>query len=490
MDSVKKWVIHHYFWLLLGIVFFAFITRIYRLSYPPQYMFDEVYHAVTAKLIRRNDPRAFEWWNPPPEPNTAVDWLHPPLAKYTQALGMDIFGENSFGWRISSVIFGTLLIFATAKLAEELFDDKVIALVAAFLAACDGLLLTQSRIAMNDIHVAFFIVVTFLFYMRFRKAKRARRTLWLFLTGLSAGLAMGSKWSGIFILGVVWVAEIFRFRPILLKRKNIFPGFLRVVFLLAVPATVYILSYTQMFLQGKTLICTGNQVEQGKCYCSQESSTFVTILKRVDPSRSNYWESLEARGGCKQLLSHFSELHHQILWYQLNLKATHPFQSRPWQWFFDIRPVWFYVDYQQQNIANIYALGNPLLFWIGDVAVGATIVYLLYVLKRKYLHHGKIREKWSNLLLLLFAYFAVWLPWQLSPRIMFFYHYTPAVPLLSILLAYWLSKLSIWKSGKVLSITFVALIFLTFVIFYPDWTGISVPKQFAEKVYFAMPSWR
>src|SRR5579859_5085331 len=188
MVSVRKWIDHHYLVLLLGIVFFAFVTRVYRLNYPPQYMFDEVYHAVTAKLILHNDPRAFEWWNPPPEPNTAVDWLHPPLAKYTQAFGMYFFGENSFGWRISSVVFGTLLIFATAKLAEEFFDDKFVALTAAFLAACDGLLLTQSRIAMNDIHVAFFIIVTLLFYVRFRKAKNRRQILWLFFTGLSAGL--------------------------------------------------------------------------------------------------------------------------------------------------------------------------------------------------------------------------------------------------------------------------------------------------------------
>src|SRR5258708_3911057 len=148
----------NYWFLLSLIVIFAFISRVYRLNLPKEYIFDEVYHAVTAKLIRRNDPRAYEWWNPPLEPDTAVDWLHPPLAKYTQALGMDLFGENSFGWRISSAVFGTLVIIATAFLADELFKSKKIALLSAFLAACDGLLLTQSRIAMNDIHVTFFIL--------------------------------------------------------------------------------------------------------------------------------------------------------------------------------------------------------------------------------------------------------------------------------------------------------------------------------------------
>ena len=78
--------------LLLSVFLFAFVTRVYRLSQPSSYYFDEVYHAVTAKLVARGDERAFEWWNEAPEPDTAVDWLHPPLAKYTQALGMLVFG--------------------------------------------------------------------------------------------------------------------------------------------------------------------------------------------------------------------------------------------------------------------------------------------------------------------------------------------------------------------------------------------------------------
>src|SRR5258708_1457650 len=136
----------HYALILGLIVFFALCTRLYRLNIPQEYMFDEVYHALTAKLIRRNDPRAFEWWHPAIEPNTAIDWLHPPFAKYTQALGMDLFGENSFGWRVSAAVFGTLVVLATARLAEELFDDRLVGLCAAALAAFDGLLLVQSRI--------------------------------------------------------------------------------------------------------------------------------------------------------------------------------------------------------------------------------------------------------------------------------------------------------------------------------------------------------
>src|SRR3990167_9773187 len=126
---------------LIIILAWSFITRFYRLDQPPIYIFDEVYHVVTAKLMAVNDNRAFEWWNPPPEPNTAVDWLHPPLAKYSQAISIRIWGANSFGWRFSSAIFGVGVILLTYTLAKLAFAREDLALLAAGLASLDGLLL-------------------------------------------------------------------------------------------------------------------------------------------------------------------------------------------------------------------------------------------------------------------------------------------------------------------------------------------------------------
>ena len=163
---MKKFLIKYHYLLLVLIISFAFFSRVIRVHVPDRYVFDEVYHALTSKLIARNDVRAYEWWNKPVEEDTAVDWLHPPYAKYTQALFIKIYGENTFGWRISSVIFGVLVIVMVYKLSYELFENKNLSLLATLLASLDGLLLVQSRIAMNDIHVTFFILLTFLFYVR------------------------------------------------------------------------------------------------------------------------------------------------------------------------------------------------------------------------------------------------------------------------------------------------------------------------------------
>lgn len=532
-----KLLIEKYYWIFLGLILaFAFATRVYQVGKIQSYIFDEVYHAVTAKLISQNDPRAYEWWNEPPEPNTAVDWLHPPLAKYTQAAGMLVFGETPFGWRISSVIFGTLVILATALLAEELFTDKRISLLAAGIAAMDGLLLVQSRIAMNDIHVTFFILLTLFAYAKYRKS--GSKLFLLFLTGLFAGLATASKWSGIFGLGTVIFFEgisllqtlyqyIFTYRNKKFLKNHIrgttFSSSIKsilevagtqevltsnlktvvtqigkiLIFLVFLPAFIYVFGYLHMFLQGKSLVCEEDFAQQGSCYCEQTNSWWVEDLKKIMPSRSAEWEAIEARGGCKRLISHFSELHKEIWWYQTNLKATHQYQSRPWQWFLDVRPVWMYVSYEGDTIANIYAQGNPILFWVGDIAI---IVSILMLLKQVVKKETATSSTWSQTFLLI-SYFAVWAFWQFSPRIMFFYHYTPAVPLLAINLSYWLVKgqnateeIKIGKYsfrvGRVVLFLFLSLLVATFFVFYPNWTGIAVPAQFAQNIYYLLPTWR
>jgi dolichyl-phosphate-mannose-protein mannosyltransferase len=439
MRSIPTWL-----WLSI-ILIFAFITRLYRVHNPPIYIFDEVYHVITDKLIARNDPRAYEWWHPAIEPKTAIDWLHPPYAKYTQAMSIKAFGENSFGWRFSSVVFGTGVVGLVFWLTKLSFRKDSIALLAAFLTTLDGLLLVQSRIAMNDIHVSFFILLTLIAYFYYRKNKNSR---YLLYTGISGGIAMGTKWSGLFIVGTVGLLEgIEILRTLLQKHLNVKKITLRISItafsLIFLPAVMYFLSYTHMFLQGKTL-------------------------------------------------DHFYKLHQQIWWYQTNLEATHPYQSRPWQWFLDLRPVWFHIDYSNPTkSANIYTFGNPLLFWCGAIAVVSTVAYLVQKKLSK-----KLTISDTNLLSILLAYGMVWLPWSLSPRIMFFYHYTPAVPFLCIILAYWLWR--IWQLkekddvewNKILVVFAVLLIAATFVIWYPQWTAIPVSKSFANTFYFKIPSWK
>lgn len=416
--------------ILSAILLFSFITRIYNVNIPEKYYFDEVYHAVTAKLYARNDPSGYEWWHEPPEPNTAIEWLHPPLAKLTQAFGILVFGENSFGWRISSVVFGTLVILLIYILAKKLTDSKNIGLIAAFLASLDGLLFAQSRIAMNDIHLTFFVLLSIIVYQQYKERKT---NIWLLLSGIVAGLSMSSKWSGVFVLGVFFADQFFTFvrERKTLKKKHV----AQLLFAwIIIPVIVYILSFTQFWIQGHTF-------EQ------------------------------------------FKELHNQIWQYQVNLKATHPRQSRPLEWMFDVKPVWFYVDYSKDNeVANIYNVGNPVLF-IGGLISLFYLFYSLIFMKMQ-------KKEFSNIVLLLLSYVIIWTPWFFSPRIMFFYHYTPAVPFLCIGLSittYELIRSNAWRTVG-LSVIFMSIFW--FVLFFPYISGIHMPNEFVKSIYQIIPTWK
>lgn len=447
---------HHYQTLFLLIIAFAFFTRIWQIHVPETYVFDEVYHAATAKLIAKNDPRAFEWWNPAPEKDAAVDWLHPPLAKYTQAIGIRLFGENSFGWRISSAIFGVGVIALVMILTKRVTNSSSASLVAGLLASFDGLLLVQSRIAMNDIHVTFFILLSIILYLNYKSAKSVQSLL---LLSLSVGAAIGTKWSGIFILGWVIFIESLSFLGQIMalkKAKKVYKRILEwlgfIASVIGISILVYVASYTQMFLQGKTM-------------------------------------------------DHFIKLHEQIWSYQTTLKATHPYQSRPQEWFLDIRPTWYYVQYVDDNHrADIYAFGNPFIQWFGVFCLTAILIISLFSLSslrvkrfsKKIFSKSLLKLVENPFFLIVSAYAIVWTPWFLSPRIMFYYHYTPAVPLLAIFITLTLQRA--WKfNSEVLKGMVGAVLIVSFIVFllwYPHWTGIETNMQLKDYVYFAFNSWK
>jgi hypothetical protein len=173
----------------------------------------------------------------------------------------------------------------------------------------------------------------------------------------------------------------------------------------------------------------------------------------------------------------FIALQNQMYWYHTGLDATHPYQSAALTWPINLRPVWFWVDYAETTTANIYALGNPTIFWLGFIAVCITLGYY-YLTKQK------------RLLYLLLLYFTFWVPWIFSPRIMFLYHYLPAVPYLIILLSFTLDLISRQSPKlKYLPHLVTILILAAFIFFYPYLTGIPVAK---EKVirYQWFESWK
>lgn len=99
-------------------------------------IFDEWYYVNVARVILRL-PQSLGANSQPPyvnvPPGLDPNHEHPPLAKLLIAFSMYLLGDNGFGWRIPSVIFGSLAVLVFYLLMKKLATFKMVPLVATFL---------------------------------------------------------------------------------------------------------------------------------------------------------------------------------------------------------------------------------------------------------------------------------------------------------------------------------------------------------------------
>ncbi|OGD83564.1 hypothetical protein A3A54_02165 [Candidatus Curtissbacteria bacterium RIFCSPLOWO2_01_FULL_39_62] len=415
---------------IILLTLFSLAIRLFRIGEPDHYYFDEVYHVVTARAYANNEPAAYDPFSPPPEEGTAYDWLHPPLAKLIQAASIKIIGDKPFAWRLPSVIFGTALVPATFILAFLLFGSTV-AVFAALVIAFENLTLVMSRITMNDIFLTFFVVCSFVFAYLYTLKRSTKNLL---LTAIFLGFAVATKWPGLYAIAVVFgFVMLCDFRE---KRLNFKP-----LLLIIIPTLMYFGSYSQYFLQGRSI-------------------------------------------------DEFIGLHQQIWWYQNRSDLSHSYGTtalfctpngldteKSWcPWVLNIRGVYFsYEGYGSENAGYIYALGNPIVFWLGIVATSYVV--------------GKFVQRRSmKILLILLGYFIFWLPWIFTPRLLFLYHYLPSIPFLAIVLGYEFRDIYHSKF-KFVAIFLMAVIAIAFLYFFPISTGWPIEVSSIDR-FMWLRTWR
>jgi dolichyl-phosphate-mannose--protein O-mannosyl transferase len=431
--------------VLTLILFFALFTRLFRLDYPSQMYFDEVYHVPAAMMLSDSDFRTpFDFRQASYDGQNIADWLHPPLAKYFQAASIHFFGKNPLAWRLPSLVFSLLSLvvfyFFLRFLGRKFFFKKEdslqkndlainLALLGCFLFSLDGLFLTQSRIAMNDVFLLFFLLAAAFSYFVYLSKKKYS---FLFLSGVLLGFALASKWTALWIILLLFVRE---FLPLKNFRKLPFLIFS----LLFTPFFIYLLSYLPMFLGGQNIF------------------DFLILQKTI-------------------VLS------------QLANPNVHLYSSGPFSWLLNLRPVWFFVapSIDQAWISNIYALENPLLNLYLLLALLITVIYLF---------SEKQSSSLKETILLIFLFYLLnFAPWLVFTRPMFIYHYLPAMPFLIILLSYFLinflRKIQDISKRRALTFNLIFWPLFLFIIFYPHWTALRVPTDFANAVYFFVPNWR
>ncbi|MBV9056934.1 MAG: phospholipid carrier-dependent glycosyltransferase [Candidatus Eremiobacteraeota bacterium] len=156
--------------------------------------------------------------------------------------------------------------------------------------------------------------------------------------------------------------------------------------------------------------------------------------------------------------------------YHHNLRATHPYSSKMWEWPIDYVPVaYFYEDHRRDTtdpkgccIYEITSLPNPAILWFGLLCVPWVGVLAW-------------RERNKGYALIVITYLLQWLPWFGSPRLTFAYHFYVNVPLICLCNAIILQRFVRWAQARGQARwlgpagvgAYVAVAALGFVYFYP-----------------------
>lgn len=358
----------------------AHLLLMIGLGTPEKIAFDEVHYVPAAKQLLERGPH---------EP--LLNPMHPPLAKEFMAASIKVFGDNAFGWRYPSVVFGALAIVAMYLCALAMFASQGAALAAAALTFLNQMVFVQSRIAMLDIYALtfdLFGIAAFVYGYNQRRPEVA-----FGLAGLFFGLAGASKWSGFFPLGVAiaiiafvrllqgWRTQFAEPDAQDWYRPDRWPEFRYYHFVLCfilVPVAIYFIAYIPL---------TGVSV-----------SSFVEAQRRIFAENS----------------------------------ASHPphlYMSSWPSWPLLMRPIWYQFDKMaDERFQAIIFLGNPLILWPALAALA--ICARDFIVARR-----------TQAFLILAFYIGPWLAWATLPRtIGFIYYYLPSATVASLALVYVLTQ--------------------------------------------------
>lgn len=471
--------------------------RFFRLGHPPQLVFDETYYVKQGwsmilfgheRRVRRglDEPDELFTAGTPdvwgPEPDMVV---HPPVGKWMIGLGEWVFGvEHSYSWRVAAAVVGTLSILLVGRAAWRIFRSATLATVAATLLALDTHHFVHSRIGLLDIFLMFWVLAAFCALLADRDQARARLAAragdlgeaalrrfgpglgmrwWRVVAAVCLGLAIGTKWSGLFFLAAfglmtVWW-DIGARRTLGVRRwfaagvvRDGIPAFLTVV---PVALATYLATWTGWF-----------RSDDGyKRQWAADNPASTTLGGLVpDPLRS-LWS-----------------YHEEAMTFHVGLQNEHAWSSHPWSWIVQGRPTLFYAQWPTQGedgcevaacAKYIASLGNMVIWW--GATAGLLVVAFMWLLGRDW----RAAAALSGVI-------AGWLPWFLyQTRTIYSFYAVAFVPWLVLVVTYCLA-LGLGgvddsprrrRIGLAVVIGYVVLALLWFAWFYPVHTAEVIPRQ-------------
>jgi dolichyl-phosphate-mannose-protein mannosyltransferase len=357
-------------------------------------------------------------------------------------------------------------------------------MVAGLLLALDGFSFTLSRIGLLDAFLQVFVISAVACLVVDRDSVRARirdagphlvsgfrlgPRGWRIAAGFLFGCACAVKWSGVWFLAFFAVLSLFWDRagwrdagvesPTRTAARRGLPGALWA--LAVVPVLTYLASFTGWFL---------GETSQGKAWAQQNPDTSFPFVP--DALRS-LWHQ-----------------HAEWLRFHNELSSPHPWESGPWSWVVNARPI---LLWNPQGLTD--SAGEQVVRYI--LMVGTPTLWFLFVPAVLWLGWRIAARRDPAATTVAVGIAAGWLTWFVNlDRTMFIFYMAPVAPffvlavtlLLQDVMGHRTADNFRRKVGLGVVCLYVALVAATFVFFYPVLTGQPLPhSEWLLRMWF--PSW-
>jgi dolichyl-phosphate-mannose--protein O-mannosyl transferase len=434
--------------------------------------------------------------------------VHPEVGKWMIAAGEWVFGMDPFGWRVAAAVTGALTVLVLARLVRRLTGSTLVGCLAGLLLTFDGLHLVMSRTALLDVFLTFWLVcaVACLLVDRDRGRARLLRRLpetsdvkgfgplllwrpWRLAAGVCFGLAIGTKWNGIFLLAamglLVLAWDIGARRAIGVRsawlKTTLVDGVPAFLMLVGVALVVYVLTWTGWLIHHETY-----EARYGFGY--GEAAPWGDYLD--SPASGFVGETVQA----VRSLWHYHAMNYGFHTGDYLADQSHPYQSNPLGWLMLNRPVGVAVTNdippdaagceaaaESDCIRQVLALGNPGLWWAAAVALIVSVWQWV------------VRRDWRFAVPVI-AVAALWLPWfRLDDRPIFLFYAVAFVPFSCAALAMVCGVLlgppdapggrRIFGTAVVLVL--LATVIVCFAFFWPIWThGLVTHDEWSRRIWF------
>ncbi|MBR2617213.1 MAG: phospholipid carrier-dependent glycosyltransferase, partial [Clostridia bacterium] len=423
---------------------------------------------------------------------------HPPLGKILLAVGIGVFGMNTFGMRIMPALFTLATMFVVYALGKRLLkNSKTAGFIFALLFALSGMNISMGRIGTTDAFLTFFLVLSFYYMLVFLQngINRKHRFLSfvpLVLSGVFFGMAASVKWSGI-------TAGIGLFVMFALFFAKLVLGGVKKVKALA--------SGAETVADGESVLAADVAANEEKKEVIKDS-VFAVVFAGVGfivLGFAMYLLSYLIAGSSycvytntTNVFKAFWENQKYIMNFHTGNMAGDDNTSGWWGWPINFQAACFAVD-DMGKYERVLCMGNMIAFAFSLIALIYIVVEMCIVkFSKKANEEDKAFVNYVKkpFWFLLIAFAACYLPFMFIKRPMYPYSFlTASVFYVSFLALFLCAVLETKKNvigrgflkgktvGGVMVVTAITLVTVCFLMFYPGFAGLPVPYKLARVLF-------